>query len=218
MLAGAALSVVACGGDGASQAGDTAVRAGALVHVHGLGVNPRDRALYVATHTGLFRVGQGESEPARVGNGTQDTMGFTVVGPDRFLASGHPGELERAAINPLGLIRSTDGGESWTPLSLEGEADFHILRSAGGRVYGVDSSSGRLLVSGDGGASWEERPTPGPLIDLLPDPADSERLVASSETGLHISNDGGRRWRPLGGAVGHSRDGGVTWSDYASSG
>jgi hypothetical protein len=30
-----------------------------LVHVHGLGINPRDGALYAATHTGLFIVRDG---------------------------------------------------------------------------------------------------------------------------------------------------------------
>lgn len=229
-LAISAAFVVACG-SGDREDPDVATAGGALVHVHGLGINPQDGALYIATHTGLFRVGRGETEPARVGDSTQDTMGFTVVGPDRFLGSGHPGELDNA-INPLGLIRSTDSGESWTPVSLEGQADFHILRSSEGLVYGVDSSSGRLLVSGDGGDSWDERPTPGPLIDLVPDPAGGGRLVASSDAGLHASGDGGRSWRPRSGAVGllawparkrlylvdvqggvHlSRDGGRRWS------
>src|SRR5687767_1130402 len=36
------------------------------VHVHGLGINPADRALFIATHTGLFRVGEGVSEAKRV--------------------------------------------------------------------------------------------------------------------------------------------------------
>jgi hypothetical protein len=201
----AALAIAACGddgGDGGGSAGGQQVSAGqGPVHVHGLGVNPKDGSLFIATHTGLFRAGPGKARASRVGDSTQDTMGFTVAGADRFLGSGHPGEFENA-INPLGLIRSTDAGRSWETVSLSGEADFHVLRWADGTVYGVDSGSGRLMVSGDGGESWEQRSPPAPLIDLAPDPGDPQHLLASGEGGLYRSSDGGRRWRPLGGEIG----------------
>ena len=60
------------------------------VHVHGLGVNPADEALFIATHSGLYRLDNAAGKPARVADRRQDTMGFTVVGPDRFLGSWHP--------------------------------------------------------------------------------------------------------------------------------
>ena len=76
------------------------------IHVHGLGVNPADGALFVATHTGLFRAARGEMRAQRVGGRYQDTMGFAVVGPDRFLGSGHPDGHEQ--LPPfLGLIEVT---------------------------------------------------------------------------------------------------------------
>lgn len=172
------------------------------IHVHGLGVNPRDDALFIATHTGLFRVGEGEREAKRVAGRFQDTMGFTVVGPDRFLGSGHPDGRER--LPPfLGLIESRDAGETWKPLSLQGKRDFHVLEARGERVYGFGSDYetglASLLVSADGGDSWEERRPPEPLISLAIDPRDSERVIASGEKGLYLSTDAGRRWRPLGG-------------------
>ena len=42
----------------------------------------------------------------------------------------HPGESQ---VGPpsVGLIQSTDGGRSWTGLSLSGEADFHALEYDG---------------------------------------------------------------------------------------
>jgi hypothetical protein len=175
------------------------------VHVHGLGINPADGALFIATHTGLYRAPPGENRAARVGAGLQDTMGFTVVGPDRFLGSGHPDPetmRDRAWPTNLGLIESTDGGKSWRSVSLFGEADFHVLRSRGGRVYGFDSSNGRLLVSGDRGNTWKQRTIPGPLFDLALDPSDASRLVAASTRGLFVSADSARRWRRLEGGVG----------------
>lgn len=145
--------------------------------------------------------GPGESKATRVGDSTRDTMGFAVAGADHYLGSGHPSEFENA-INPLGLIRSSDAGHCWETVSLSGQADFHVLRWADGTIYGVDSGSGLLLVSRDGGDSWEQRSPPAPLIDLVPDPGDPQHLLASGEGGHYRSTDGGRRWRRLGGEIG----------------
>jgi hypothetical protein len=179
------------------------------VHVHGLGVNPADRALFIATHTGLYRVGEDERTAERVGDRYQDTMGFTVVGPNRFLGSGHPDINEAREKNlpsHLGLIESTDSGESWEPISLLGEADFHVLRFAGERVYGYDASNDRLLASGDRGRTWDELEEPGPLVDLAVDPTNGRRIVAASagglEEGLFESRDGGSSWTRVSDAVG----------------
>jgi hypothetical protein len=170
------------------------------VHVHGLGVNPSDGALFIATHTGMYRVEEGERKAERVGQRYQDTMGFTVVGPDRFLGSGHPDfdEARERNLPPLlGLIESTDSGQSWEPISLLGEADFHVLRSAGELVYGYDASNERLLFSSNRGRTWDELAKPGPLVDLAIDPSDPRRIVAAGEEGLFESRDGGGRWNQL---------------------
>jgi photosystem II stability/assembly factor-like uncharacterized protein len=177
------------------------------VHVHGLGLNPADGALLIATHTGLFRTPAGETTAHRVTDRRQDTMGFTVVGPDRFLGSGHPDvrEMRTKDLPPhLGLIESTDAGESWTPVSLLGQADFHVLRSAGGRVYGFDATNERLLVSRDGGVTWSERALPGrrPIVDLAAHPKDVRRVVATTEFGLFESRNAGRTWKLLDRVVG----------------
>jgi len=141
-------------------------------HVHGLGLDARDGALYIATHTGLYRLGRSAQSPVRVTERRQDTMGFTVAGPGRFLGSGHP-DIDEARDQGLpallGLIESRDRGRSWEPVSLAGQADFHVLRFAGRRVYGYDVSRDRLLVSEDGGRSWRRLARPGPLVDLAAD-------------------------------------------------
>ena len=150
----------------------------------------------IATHTGLLRAGPGERLAQRVGDSQQDTMGFTILGPDKFIGSGHPDE--RANLPPLlGLISSDDAGRSWTPVSLLGEADFHVLRASGRRVYGFDATRGRLMVSRDGGRAWKQRRPPAPLFDLAVDPVDADRIVVSSEAGIALSRDAGQTWRPL---------------------
>jgi photosystem II stability/assembly factor-like uncharacterized protein len=136
-------------------------------------------------------------------------MGFTIVGPDRFLGSGHP-DLEEASeknLPPhLGLIESTDKGQSWQSISLSGEADFHVLRFTGEHVYGYDASNDRLLVSADRGRSWNELEKPGPIVDLAVDPRDAGRILVASaggvEEGLFESSDGGESWKRVSEAVG----------------
>lgn len=175
------------------------------VHVHGLGINPADGALFVATHTGLYRAGAGEPKSTRVGDRRQDTMGFTVAGANRFLGSGHP-DLRDDLPPLLGLIESTDEGRSWVSISLLGEADFHVLRAAGDRVYGYDASNDRLLVSGDHGRTWARVERPAPLADLAADPSDDRHVIASGasdlDQGLYESTDGGRSWKRIGDPVG----------------
>jgi photosystem II stability/assembly factor-like uncharacterized protein len=165
--------------------------------VHGLGINPSDGSLFVATHTGLFRAGPDELQARRVGDRYQDTMGFAVVGPDRFLGSGHPDGREE--LPPfLGLIESTDAGQSWKPVSLLGEVDFHVLEARGQRIYGFgsdfDSRQPRFLTSTDGGREWRQVEAPEPLIALAISPADSKRLIASGEGGVFRSTNAGRTW------------------------
>jgi photosystem II stability/assembly factor-like uncharacterized protein len=210
LCAGALLVPAGCGGDdgGAADPGGRVVSDPGVAHVHGVGINPADGAVVVASHTGLFRAGPGETSARRVGDRRQDTMGFTVVGPDRFLGSGHP-DLRDELPPQLGLIRSDDAGRSWRPVSLLGEADFHVLRAAGRRVYGVNALDGMLLASSDGGRTWQRRTPPGPVLDLAVDPQDGRRLVAATDRGLFLSPDGGAGWRP----VNADRAGLLTWTD-----
>ena len=166
-----------------------------LLHVHGLGVNPADGLVYAATHTGVFRISEaGRAE--RVAGRFQDTMGFTVVGPDRFLASGHP-DLREGGPPLLGLIESTDAAETWTRRSLHGEADLHAIVSAHGQLYAADATGGRFLVSTDGGQTWVERST-AELAALAVDPEDPQHILGLTyEAQLTTSSDGGRTWAAL---------------------
>lgn len=170
-----------------------------LVHVHGIGVNPGDGLVYAATHTGLFRVGE-DGSADRIADRYQDTMGFTVAGADRFLASGHPDLRDQALRRPgrpplLGLVESTDAGRTWEPVSLLGDADLHTIVAVGEALVAYDSTGERVLFSADG-RDWETRSSIA-LLDLAADPADADRLVAiDAGGGLVDSRDGGRTWTP----------------------
>lgn len=209
-----------------------------VVHVHGLGVDPGDGTLYAATHSGLFRIPeQGVAE--RVANRAQDTMGFSVVGPGRFIGSGHPDAREDGVRPPLlGLIESDDAGQSWKRLSLHGKADFHALTAAHGLVYGYDSTSSTFMVTEDK-RDWDRRSRLA-MLSFAVDPTDADRVVATTRQGPAVSSDGGRTWSPLAGApplavlawaegaglygaagdgaVHRSDDGGRTWQRTGSAG
>jgi len=199
LTAAAALLVAGCGGDDPTSTGaadDGLVVDAGPEHIHGLGINPADGALYIATHRGLWRAPEGQSKAQPVGDTRHDLMGFTVAGPDRFLASGHPG-VPGDLPPQLGLQRSTDAGRNWQPVSLLGRADLHVLRAAGPRIYGVDSATGVLLTSADGGRSWDQRTPPAAMFDAAIAPGRPARLVAATEQGLFSSADTARTWRLL---------------------
>ena len=201
-----------------------------LAHVHGLGVDPADGVLYAASHHGVFRVPR-SGEPVKVSE-TQDTMGFTVVGPGEFLGSGHPSPDDTERPPHLGLIESTDTGRTWSTLSLSGEVDFHALEAKHDRVYGFDSQTQQLMVSEDR-KTWDRRAQLS-LMDFAVDPGDPNTLLATTEQGLARSADGGRTFAPVpnaptllladwpaesvlvavapDGAIHHSPDGGATWT------
>ncbi|NYG55323.1 F510_1955 family glycosylhydrolase [Nocardioides perillae] len=161
-----------------------------LEHVHGLGVDPADDTLHVGSHYGLFQVQEDSGTVAGpIADRVQDYMGFTVAGPDHFLASGHPGEGQDGP-SSLGLIESTDGGRTWTTRSLAGEADFHALEYRHGLVYGANAMTGDFMVSDDM-ETWDTRSTL-PLADFAISPTDPDTIIATTGEGPALSTDGGR--------------------------
>ncbi|MCJ1697857.1 hypothetical protein MT349_18905 [Rathayibacter caricis] len=192
---------------------------GGLEHVHGLGWDPVTGLTYAAAHSGVWVIptdtlpdtypttptsdtGAGEGP---IGGREQDTMGFTITPEGVFYASGHPDPTDAAAPGPnLGLIRSTDAAATWEPLSLSGETDFHDLATVAlpdttTRVYGYDASGGVILRSDDSGADWTEA-AQLPLRDLTADPERPDRVFATTETGLQVSDDAAVTFRPVSGA------------------
>lgn len=200
-------------------------------HVHGMTVTPKTRRVLLATHDGLFDV---TKEPAtrfpatRLGPGN-DFTGFTADRTDGvLLASGHPGNGSSLP-DPVGLIRSEDGGQTWQAVSRQGKSDFHALTVTKSGIVAFDGS---LRTSPDG-RTWT-------TIGLTFLPAalaghpDTDIVLATASDGVRRSTDGGKTWAlnrtapelsvaafasaadiagigPYG-SVHLSRDGGATWT------
>ncbi|MFD8970912.1 F510_1955 family glycosylhydrolase [Streptomyces sp. NPDC059593] len=167
-----------------------------LSHIHGLGV--RGDTLYVATHDGIHTP-DAAGRPTLVGDRRDDFMGFTITASGTFLASGHPAPGSGGPAD-LGLVASTDSGRTWSERSLGGEVDFHSLDTASdATVYGYDSAGARLRVSPDG-VTWEDRAALRAL-DIAVSPAAKDTVLATTETGVARSADGGRTFAPGEGEV-----------------
>ena len=121
----------------------------ALDHVHAAVYV--DGRLLIGTHTGVAEADLDSGEVSRRGASQDDFMGL-AGSSDLLVASGHPG-VGSALPDPVGLLRSTDGGETWETVSLTGEIDFHALAIDGDRVAG-SATAGELLYSEDAGGSW----------------------------------------------------------------
>lgn len=155
-------------------------------HVHGVAFNSADDKVYLATHDGLFRYDS--SGPVRVGP-VIDLMGFTAAEPGHFYSSGHPG-VGVDMPNPVGLIESTDAGQTWTALSRAGQTDFHALTASRTGVLGVDGAG---VVASPDGRNWINLQPPVAVHAIAVSP-DGATVVATSQSGPARSSDGGTTW------------------------
>ena len=203
-------------------------RAGRLPssHVHGLTADAKTGKVLLATHEGLFDM---STRPATKIGPTNDLMGFTAAaGTGVFYASGHPGK-DSTMPNPMGLIRSIDGGKTWEQLSRQGKSDFHALTVTKSGIVAFD---GQLWTSPDG-KTWTTA-TAGFAPAVLAGNPGTKTVLATLPEGLQRSTDGGRTWKPVpsspviqfaafandketvgvepNGTVHYSTDGGTTWT------
>jgi hypothetical protein len=255
LIALAATLLVGCGGDddgaSATDPSDLAVPwvdpDGDPPIVGGLTVNPADGVLLMTTNTGMFRIPPDAKEPQPFtgtletpdGNGKlSEALVTRYIEPDTLLGSGHPaaGEALPAA---LGLIRSDDAGKTWSSVSELGKADFHAIDTSGSTIIGALFGQAQVFVSVDDGRTWATRAAPLPIVAMEVDPSDSDRWIASTQSGIFRTTDGGETWRetePIpnvrfawtedsdlyridpGGDLKVSADRGETWKDLGSTG
>jgi len=193
--AAAALLLSGCGGTAAPPSNAAAESSGAAKsaapaadlygHVHGISADPQSGRVLLATHNGLVEAGSGSAVPL---SPVIDLMGFAAAGDGQFFASGHPGPGSDLP-EPVGLIRSSDGGRTWEQLSRQGESDFHALTATGSGVIGFD---GELRTTEDL-ETWQTVDAGFHPHSLAGTPT-SPVVLATTEQGIHRSDDGGKTW------------------------
>jgi uncharacterized protein (DUF305 family) len=189
-----------------------------------------DGALLIGTHTGVVSIDPVSGAVTRVGASSDDFMGLAGTA-DLLVASGHPGTGSTFP-DPVGLIRSADGGQSWQPVSLTGEIDFHALAVDGERIAG-SATAGELMYSEDAGRTWSTiAPGEATALAWFDDqiwiagpsglatwaPGDAAPATAQDAPGILVASDaaGKRLWvlRPDG-TLATSLDG-TTWTEAGS--
>ena len=250
------LLAVGCGGDEPSDTASTPTPnptataapegSAANAFIGSLAVDPGDGTLMIGTGLGLFRLRAGAAQPERVtgemstpeGEGTlSSNLVVRYAEPGELLGSGHPDGAGALPEN-LGLISSADAGNTWEAVSELGESDFHILQATGDHVVAVRAEEADVLVSRDGGGTFDTRTPPAMPLDVAFDPEDPARMVVATQQGTFSSADGGDSWRPRdpipsdqlawgaqglyrsdpGGLVKLSTDDGATWKDRGNVG
>jgi hypothetical protein len=179
-----------------------------LTHIHGLAYSADGKKLMIPSHHGLAVYENGKW--SRAGGPQHDFMGFSATAK-HYYSSGHPAPGSRL-VNPLGLIRSRDGGKTWDKLGLEGETDFHLL-AAGWNTDAVyvwnPEPSSRLKQIGlhytmSDGFAWKRAAgagLEGRVRSLAVHPDDARVVAVATAKGIYLSRDSGERFAAVAGAT-----------------
>ena len=152
-------------------------------HIHHVKVV--ENKVLVLTHEGLYEL-VGKNDMKLVGKDKIDVMGFTTLGKALF-ASGPPSQGSKMP-NPIGLVKSLDGGSTWKAVSLVGKVDFHFLEGAGSDLYGADSQTGNLIYSADSGKTWSSLGS-NSFTDIAVSPDTSGMAIAINNSELLLTEN-----------------------------
>jgi photosystem II stability/assembly factor-like uncharacterized protein len=217
-LTAAVAALAGCGGSSHTTGGTTLpvnAKSTPLVNgsrppfITGLAVNPKDQSILLATNEGLYEISaDGHSlktvaaqahAGGHVGPYGKRVSSLGFLNPGELLGSGHPNGTAGSLPPFLGVIKSSDGGHTWTAIARVGYSDLHVLVISGSTVYGFDTLLGGVVASYNDGQSFEERTSPpGEYVhDLAIDPNANHHLLASTLTGIFSSADGGNSWQQI---------------------
>lgn len=126
--------------------------------------------------------------------------------------NGRPGIL--AATN-AGLYRTYDPMQGWEKLSygpgMDPRTTAISVTAQNPKTIYVGTANSGVLVSRDGGETWEQVrgvPNQAPISSVEQDPKRSAYVYVGTKQSLYVSHDGGERWM--------RRGGNLPYGDYAS--
>ncbi|TKR53372.1 glycosyl hydrolase [Allopusillimonas ginsengisoli] len=176
----------------------------ALTHVHGLAYSADGKQILIPSHHGIAAYASGRW--SKMAGPVHDYMGFAAT-RYAFYSSGHPAAGSNL-INPFGLIKSTDAGETWLQLGLEGESDFHTLAASyeTSAVYVLNYSPNTrmprpgLYITQTDGMIWTQAAANGlktKINALAVHPSNASVIAVGAADGLFISRDAGNDFEQL---------------------
>ncbi|WLD92749.1 F510_1955 family glycosylhydrolase [Alkalihalobacillus sp. AL-G] len=166
-------------------------------HIHGLGYAGSDNTVFIASHGGLVAVK--DEQWYRPKDNQHDFMGFSAT-ENGFYSSGHPGEGSDLP-NPIGLVKSTNGGERLEKLGFTGQSDFHYM-TVGYKSRAIylfnehpnDQLDVGMYYSMNDGADWKKselKGLPQNVAFLFAHPSDKSMIGLTSNDGVYVSTDNG---------------------------
>ena len=178
-----------------------------IPHLHGLSYSADGSQLIVPAHIGLVIL---ENNGWSIPNiPAHDYMGYTGV-DNGFFSSGHP-DLRSDLVNPLGLVKSTDSGESVTVLDFMSETDFHFMAAGyhNHAIYVLNPQPNSRLSAGlhytlDESETWQQsqlQGLEGSLTQIAVHPTDANSVAIATEAGLFLSDDFGDSFISVGEAA-----------------
>ncbi|PEG10643.1 VPS10, VPS10 domain protein [Bacillus wiedmannii] len=170
---------------------------GKIEHIHGIGYAGNMPGVSIATHSGIKVYQNGKWFETKTE--LHDYMGFQAT-KNGFFASGHP-EPDANLKNPLGLMKSSDGGNTLEKLAFYGESDFHNLAVGYNTeaIYLYNERPNSKLQQGfyfstNNGQDWKESKLKGlssTIHSFSVHPDQSSVVAVSAKDGVYLSTDYG---------------------------
>jgi hypothetical protein len=169
-----------------------------------LGAHPTDPSIVlVGSYSGVHYSNDGGTSwnlgPANLAPTRIDALAFDPHDPQNIYLALYPQATSEAHIQ-----RSTDGGATFTPVSVAGLTNIMATRllvdpANSARLFlssvNYGGNSG-LFRSVDSGVTWNKVLTNDGTLDLAINPANSQRLYAISAGTLNVSDNGGDSFAP----------------------
>ncbi|QUG83637.1 F510_1955 family glycosylhydrolase [Bacillus nitratireducens] len=173
------------------------ITSGKIEHIHGIGYAGNMPGISIATHSGIkvYQDGKWFETTTQL----HDYMGFQAT-KNGFFASGHP-EPGANLKNPLGLMKSSDGGNTLEKLAFYGESDFHNL-AVGYNTEAIYLSNERpnsklqqgFYFSTNNGQDWKNSKLKGlssTIHSFSVHPDQASVVAVSAKDGVYLSTDYG---------------------------
>ncbi|RFB72280.1 F510_1955 family glycosylhydrolase [Bacillus sp. AW] len=179
------------------------ITSGKIAHIHGIGYAGNMPGISIATHSGIkvYQNGKWFETTTQL----HDYMGFQAT-KNGFFASGHP-EPGANLKNPLGLMKSSDGGNTLEKLAFYGESDFHNLAVGYNTeaIYLYNERPNSKLQQGfyfstNNGQDWKNSKLKGlssTIHSFSIHPDQASVVAVSAKDGVYLSTDYGNTFELL---------------------